>query len=136
MSFLDAPAEQLAEHLKKSVRADPILPTVPLVPVAHSVYVWPADPWVTEPDDDDGAFCDVSAGLVVDVVAPVTNLVASQTWLAARVAEIWSACSAGVDVGGDTTRPTSASRPFVIAPAGGELLAVRIDFARFNLQEA
>lgn len=132
MSALAAAQTALAVHLNKHVAAEPIAAAVPAVPVAWGGYVWPATDWVTIADEP--TYCGMSVGLVFDVVAGITDLAHSQAWLADRIAEVWDACSGGVDLGGDETIP---ERSFVVgivrSAEGAELLVARTEFSRVTL---
>lgn len=127
--------EALAAFLEANVDCDPVHPWTPTLPHPWSGYVWPAPDWMTVPDD--AVLCpEVSVGVVVDFVAAINEPVEAQRWLSARVGELWTACSTGVDIGdGVFTHPTRTFGPELVVTRGGtELLAVRTEFARFTLE--
>jgi hypothetical protein len=132
---LAAAQAALAEHLDDNLDCR-VTAEVPGAPVAGAGYVWPADDWVTMPDE--GAFCGRSVGLRVDVCASTANMIRATAWLAERVDEIWVSCAGGVDIpGAEPIVPLRTERPVIVRPVeGGELLVARTEFTRFTLEDS
>lgn len=134
-ALTDAQVELAAFLVAAGVQADPISPVVPLNLVGGAAFVWAADPWVSQLDEE-GTFCRTrSVGLLVDFVARTVELTQSQAWLADRVDELWVACAGGVPVQGDRIIPIRANQPNVVqAEKGVAFLVCRVEFSRFDLE--
>jgi hypothetical protein len=133
MDPLTQAQEALAAHVAELLHPDTVVPLVPSVPVAWTGYVWPATEWVSSAEGV--GFCrDFEVRLVLDLVAPVTDMAAAQRWLNSRVVAVLAGSVDGVDVGGgQIVEPESASIVGLVRGSGTEVLVARVDFTPFEL---
>jgi len=91
-------------------------------------FVEPGEPW----KERDDTYCATSIGLVVNLVAGITDPLESVEWLDAQSTLLMAADP--IDVGADVVAATTVGPPFLFTDiGGGEFLACRVQYSRFTI---
>jgi len=119
----------LAAAVLEACEVEASLPYRPANLTHRLAFVAPSDVW--KQFDEDSAYCEMSVGLDVYLVAGSADVVESFNWLDEQTTILMDA--GPIDVGTDTVTAAEVAAPFIFSDGtGASYLTARVTYSRFR----